>query len=70
MRERGERETHLISGIHGLSRGEEASDLIKVTILGSGVDGPSGTSERGRGRAHDERMLLHTQQRHTARRRD
>jgi hypothetical protein len=52
MRERGERETHLISGVHGLSRGEEASDLIKVTILGSGVDGPSGTSERGRGRAH------------------
>jgi hypothetical protein len=59
MRERGERETHLISGIHRLSRGEEASDLIKVTIQGSGVDGPSGPSERGRGRAHDEtRMLL------------
>jgi hypothetical protein len=44
---RGERETHLISGIHGLSRGEEPSYFIKVTILGSVVDGPSG-------RAHDE----------------
>jgi hypothetical protein len=54
MRERGERGTHPIPGIHRLSRGEEASDLIKVTIPGSGVDGPSGTSERGRGRAHDE----------------
>jgi hypothetical protein len=40
--------------IHRLSRGEQASDFIKVTIHGSGVDGPSGTSERERARAHDE----------------
>jgi hypothetical protein len=49
-----ERETHLIPGIHRLSRGEQESDFTKVTILGSGVDGQPGTSERGRGTAHDE----------------
>jgi hypothetical protein len=48
VRERGEMETHLIPGIYWLSQGEEVSDLSKVTIPGSGVDGPSGTS----GRAH------------------
>jgi hypothetical protein len=52
MRERRERETHLIPGVHGLSPGEQATDLIKV-INGSPVDGPSVTSERGR--VHDEK---------------
>jgi hypothetical protein len=42
----GERETHRISRIHRLSRVEEASDLSKVTLIGSDVDGSSGTSVR------------------------
>jgi hypothetical protein len=41
--------THPISGIYRLSRVKEASDLLKVTIIGSVKDGPMGPSRTAHG---------------------